>query len=162
MKALTEEMIEREHARLWSELETKYGSAFSVPSDEMAKVSEILRGMYVIQLWQREATAGRSPRGFLSTYSISEETTKYLIAKLGFHDSEPKKQEIAAKPETRKSKWGVFEKWAREHRGEQFTTEQLVEQSGFSYQTTLKHVSESPIFTKVKKGLWNVASAERE
>ena len=41
---------------------------------------------------------------------------------------------------------------------------QLTEQSGFSYQTTLKYLQETPTFRKLKKGLWEIrdAKADRE
>jgi len=64
---------------------------------------------------------------------------------------------------SRAGKYAAFETWARSHDGEQFTTEQLVEVSGFSHQTTLKYLSDSLFFMKVKKGLWEVRNiAERE
>jgi hypothetical protein len=64
---------------------------------------------------------------------------------------------------SRAGKYVAFETWAKSHDGEQFTTEQLVEVSGFSHQTTLKYLADSLIFTKVKKGLWEVRNiAERE
>jgi ATP-dependent exoDNAse (exonuclease V) beta subunit len=66
--------------------------------------------------------------------------------------------------EKRADKWDAFLKWSTQHHFEQFTTEQLAEQSGFSYQTTLKYLQESPTFRKIKKGLWEVrdAKADRE
>jgi hypothetical protein len=68
------------------------------------------------------------------------------------------------KTEKRADKWDAFLKWANQHHFEQFTTEQLQEQCGFSYPTTLKYVQDSPSFRKVKKGLWEVrdAKADRE
>jgi hypothetical protein len=55
---------------------------------------------------------------------------------------------------TRSQRYAAFVNWARAHDGEQFTTEQLVEQSGFSYQTTLKFIDSHPNFNKIKKGLY--------
>lgn len=55
---------------------------------------------------------------------------------------------------TRSQRYTAFVNWARAHDGEQFTTEQLVEQSGFSYQTTLKFIDAHPNFNKIKKGLY--------
>jgi hypothetical protein len=37
-----------------------------------------------------------------------------------------------------------------------------MEQCGFSYPTTLKYVQESPVFRKVKKGLWEVRDAKAD
>ena len=55
---------------------------------------------------------------------------------------------------TRSQRYTAFVNWARAHDGEQFTTEQLVEQAGFSYQTTLKFIDSHPNFNKIKKGLY--------
>jgi hypothetical protein len=55
---------------------------------------------------------------------------------------------------TRSQRYAAFVNWARAHDGEQFTTDQLVEQSGFSYQTTLKFIDSHPNFNKIKKGLY--------
>lgn len=56
--------------------------------------------------------------------------------------------------QSRSQRYAAFVNWARAHDGEQFTTEQLVEQSGFSYQTTLKFIDSHPNFNKIKKGLY--------
>ena len=55
---------------------------------------------------------------------------------------------------TRSQRYTAFVNWARAHDGEQFTTEELVAQSGFSYQTTLKFIDSHPNFNKIKKGLY--------
>lgn len=64
----------------------------------------------------------------------------------------------------RADKYDALLEWAKDRLFEQFTTEQIVEVSGFSYPTTLKFIQESPTFRKVKKGLWEIrdADADRE
>ena len=62
----------------------------------------------------------------------------------------------------RSDKYDALLAWASEHLFEQFTTEQIVEVSGFSYPTTLKFIQESPTFRKVKKGLWEIRDAEAD
>lgn len=62
----------------------------------------------------------------------------------------------------RSDKYDALLEWAKDHLFEQFTTEQIVEVSGFSYQTTLKFLQESPTFRKVKKGLWEVRDADAD
>ena len=65
---------------------------------------------------------------------------------------------------TRADQYKAFEQWAREHDREQFTTEQLVAESGFGYQTTLKFIDGNPFFHKIKKGLYECRdyTADRE
>ena len=62
----------------------------------------------------------------------------------------------------RADKYEALLEWAKDHLFEQFTTEQIVEVSGFSYPTTLKFLQESPTFRKVKKGLWEVRDADAD
>lgn len=158
MEQITSALISETHKEMWAELVKKHKTAFAVPFDEIMRVNEVLRGMNVLMLWQKDGSVGRTALGALSAYSVMNDAVEILIKNLHI------KHEVrdVEKTEKRKDKWQAFEEWAKENRGQQFTTEQLVEQSGFSYQTTLKFVSESPLFTKVKKGIWNIASPERD
>lgn len=157
----TIDFIKEENARLNAEFEKKYKK----PKDryehhhERWKIGETIRGLYVMEKWQREGHNG-NPTALLRFYAIAEDVFHQFISTYLSH------LKIQAdgvdKPEKRKNKYGAFDKWAEEHRGEEYTTEQLVEVAGFSYQTTLKYVSESPLFIKVKKGLWRVSAPQDE
>jgi hypothetical protein len=61
---------------------------------------------------------------------------------------------------SRKGKYRAFEQWAMAHDREQFTTEQLMEVSGFSRATVLKFVEGNPIFPKLKRGLYECRDIE--
>tara|TARA_Y100000758_G_scaffold288539_1_gene240687 strand:- start:127 stop:780 length:654 start_codon:yes stop_codon:yes gene_type:complete len=52
----------------------------------------------------------------------------------------------------RAEKYADFEEWAAQHEGEQFSTSDLAEKSGFSQQTVLKYLKTSAHFTKIKSG----------
>lgn len=54
----------------------------------------------------------------------------------------------------RAEKYADFEEWARQHEGEQFSTSDLAEKSGFSPQTVLKYLKTSAHFIKIKQGLY--------
>ena len=54
----------------------------------------------------------------------------------------------------RAEKYADFEAWARQHEGEQFSTSDLAEKSGFSSQTVLKYLKTSTHFIKIKQGLY--------
>lgn len=152
----TIDLVQTENARLHAEFEKKYKK----PQDRYAnhqekwRISETVRALYVMEKWQREGSNG-NPVAMLRYYAVSEEVltafTKTYLSHINAVSGG------VDKPEKRKNKYGAFEKWAEEHRGEEYTTEQLVEVAGFSYQTTLKYLSESPLFLKVKKGLWRVS-----
>lgn len=57
---------------------------------------------------------------------------------------------------TRASRYDAFELWAGMHVDETFTTQELADVSGFSVATITKHLTESLIFEKVKRGQWRV------
>jgi hypothetical protein len=72
--------------------------------------------------------------------------------------------DVVGKTEKRSDKYDAFTDWAKSHVFEQYTTEQLVEISSFSYPTALKFIQDSPVFRKIKKGLWEIRDpkADRE
>lgn len=164
MKQITDSFVDQTFKTLFAELTKKYGEGWSWRKehhDESVHLSEIYRGLCVLSKWQTEG-AKTAPETFLSSYSIHEQVIPVLVTQyLG--------KQTCAKPEelrepTRAEKFSKFLKWANEHHFEQYTTEQLTEQSGFSYQTTLKYLQETPTFRKLKKGLWEIrdAKADRE
>ena len=60
----------------------------------------------------------------------------------------------------RAEKYADFEEWSNEHEGEQFSTQELAEKSGFSQQTVLKYLKTSAHFTKVKSGWYECGQAQ--
>lgn len=150
---ITPEIAKQEHDFQWAYLKQKYGNVHhggSMPEEERWRTSKVDHGLAVLQGWNGAGSADI----LLRSYGIPEDVRIYLIEK---YCSE---EEIGAeqKPVKRAHKYAEFEDWAQEHAGEQFTTEQLIEQSGFSHATTLKYLNSSLYFTKVKKGLWEARS----
>jgi len=158
----TIEFVNEENKRMHDSFFAKYKTdkARMSHSAEQYQMSETIRGLYIMEKWHREGRNG-SPVAMLKHYSLGTDVMssfikKYLSTVVG------DEQEGEVKPEKRKDKWGAFDKWASEHGGEQFSTDQLVEIAGFSYQTTLKYVSESHLFIKIKKGLWQISDIQRK
>ena len=161
MKHLTDDQIRAEHESLWQSLIGKFGSEYRVPSGEVARVGDILRAMYVLQMFLSGRAGGSSVRTFMESFSLPEDAIGYVLARFyGGEQRADQPSERGARPSSRKDKWGTFDKWAKDNAGKQFTTNELVEVSGFSYQTTLRYVSESPLFVKVKNGLWKLPIGE--
>lgn len=155
MKSITEAYVEEVNRELWEEASTKYGSKFSVPSEDVQRMGEIIRGLHVLVLWQKEG-GSRPPESALRAYSVLEGIIpEVLNMALGVTVSQ---KADSLKPEKREKKWNSFIAWAKLHESEQFTTEQLVEVCGFSYQTTLEFLKISPHFKKIKKGLYEVVN----
>jgi hypothetical protein len=61
---------------------------------------------------------------------------------------------------SRSGRYGAFEAWALAHQGDTFTTQQLVEVSGFSSATMVKYLKTSLLFEPIKKGTWRVLQAK--
>ena len=152
----TIDFVHEENTRLYAEFEKKYKKSQDryEHQQERWRIAETVRALYVMEKWQREGCNG-NPVAMLRFYSVGEDVMNEFVKKYLSHLNTAKTEIV--RTEKRKDKYGAFESWADEHRGEEYTTEQLVEVAGFSYQTTLKFVSESPLFIKVKKGLWRIA-----
>lgn len=164
VKKLNEEMIDKYHYSLWDEAKEKYGSVYKVPFQEILHMGDLVRGLHVLHLWQKQGSAGSGVR-FLAGYNFGQQTLERLSSEFleyfGVESEEEfKKEKVPV--EKRADKFNKFLKWANEHHFEHYTTEQLTEQSGFSYQTTLKYLQESPTFRKVKKGLWEIRCAKTD
>jgi hypothetical protein len=149
-KMITDGEILEIHKSLWAEAKEEYGNAFSVPHTVAFSISSRVRALYCLQIWDGRGKASR----FLGTYGIPTDIIEELVPQLC--DETVEDGVLTAPTPKRADKYDAFLEWAKDHLFEQFTTEQLVEVAGFSYQTTLKFVSESQTFRKVKKGLWEV------
>lgn len=148
MTDMTQPLTEQEAVRRYKEgverLEAKYGSVFRAPSEEVRDNSERMRAFYVIQKY-----GGSITRQVLSQYMIPPSIAEAVLAECGGDGVTTVEPKVS-----RADQYKAFEQWASDHDSEQFTTDQLVEQSGFSYPTTLKFIDGSPYFRKVKKGLY--------
>lgn len=157
MKKLTDDFIDGIHTETWKEMEKEFGTMYRIPKEHVSNANELIRGLYVLQLWQREGQS-KNVLSFLNSYSVLPHVAEKIIQDYcGVQVQKVAKQ----KPEKRKDKWGAFMEWAKSKDGKEFTTEQLVKQSGFSYQTTLGFVNETPEFIKVKRGLYRISIAKR-
>lgn len=162
MKPITEPFADQTFKSLFSELNKKYGDGWSWKKEhyeESIFLSEIYRGLNILAKWQNEG-AKNEPELFLRGYSIQEQVIPVLVTEYLGKERCAKPEELRV--ETRADKFGKFLKWANAHHFEQYTTEQLTEQSGFSYQTTLKYLQETPTFRKLKKGLWEIRDAKSD
>jgi len=159
MILVTDDIVNDTHTELWDEAISIYGDQFKVPYDQLSRINETLRGLYVLQKWQKEGSSG-SPAKFLASYSVYHDILIDIVGE--YCGLEVEDVSDAVKTEKRADKYDSFIDWTKDHLFEQFTTEQLVEVAGFSYQTTLKFVSESPIFRKIKKGLWEIRDAKAD
>lgn len=148
-------VVDAEHKQIWDELKEKWGNISHggpMPWDERWRASKIVHGMWVLASWNGAGSADH----LLRSYGIPEDVRHYIISK--YCVGEELGADGPARAPKRADKYSEFEEWAEEHIGEQFTTEQLVEQSGFSHATTLKYLKTSLYFKPIKKGLWEATA----
>ena len=131
-------------------LANEHGGFTHIPADLWREVSETARAWYVVAKYE-----GQVNKELLSKYMIPLSIVSKIMPFVQIDDT---------RKVTRADQYKAFEQWAREHDREQFTTEQLVEASGFGYQTTLKFIDGNPYFHKIKKGLYECRdyTADRE
>ena len=137
---MTPEQADRQYKESLNALADKYGGFSFIPSDEWREISEICRAYHIVA-----TNEGSVTKELLSKYMIPASIVTRIVADIVIDDT---------RRLSRNDQYKVFEKWACEHDREQFTTDQLVEQSGFGYQTTLKFIDGNPHFYRIKKGLY--------
>jgi hypothetical protein len=154
IKPITPEMVHEEHHLQVELMKKKWGNigfGGPMPDEERWFLSKVSHALWVLHYWDQKGPADR----VLGSFGIPESVRKYIVDKYCFDEVAGAPVEKAQK---RVDKYSEFEEWAGAHAGEQFTTEQLVEQSGFSHATTLKYLKESLYFKPIKKGLWEATS----
>ncbi len=160
-KSITETTIKDIHRKMWDKAIEEHGDKFSVPSQVSQSISDHMRALWVLGVWNRDGAKGSPVRTMLS-YSLPESVIADVSSEYCGIDVDEESVAGEVKTEKRADKWDAFLKWANQHHFEQYTTEQLMEQCGFSYPTTLKYIQESPTFRKIKKGLWEVRDAKSD
>lgn len=148
--ALTEEEAIRRYKEGMKTLTDKYGP-FRVPWLEHMEVSEPLRAFHIIM-----SNGGAVSSKLLSQYMVSPRVAEQALAEIGVDGVVI---DMTHKP-SRADQYKAFEQWASDHDSEQYTTDQLVEVSGFSYPTVLRFIDGNPHFHKVKKGLYECRNAK--
>jgi hypothetical protein len=115
------------------------------------RIPDVERGLYVLQTWQKSGANG-SPMSWLRDYMIRPEgvawLSQYIIPKLGVVVIEEEKTE------KRKDKYARLEKFALDNLYKEFTTQQLVDESGLGAQTVTKWAKTTGYFRGIGKGKW--------
>ncbi|NBR35847.1 MAG: hypothetical protein EBT80_00400 [Chitinophagales bacterium] len=153
---LSDDVIDGVHHRLWGEARDRFGSVTAVPKDVMWGISEYVRGLHVLQVFWKEGGSG-SAVSMLRSYGISEGCVEAFVRD-GFLGRDRVVVEKERPSVSRKARLRAFEDWAGKHRGEQFSTDELVEVSGFSRGALLNYLKFSRLFVKVKRGVFEVVS----
>jgi hypothetical protein len=122
----------------------------SLPVD-VRRIPDVERGLYVIQTWQKHGANG-SPMSWLRDYMVRPEGMEWIIGnimpKLGVA--------VVAeeKTEKRKDKYAKLEKLALDNLYHEFTTQQLVDESGLGAQTITKWAKTTGHFRVIGRGKW--------
>jgi len=159
MKQITDTIIDDYHAELWRSATERAGSIYRVPQDEVQRIGELARGLYVLQTWQQRGSQGSAVR-FLNEYSLSSGVIETLVA--GFVGKQALAEVKESAPVKRADKWKALETWAKNNLYHEVSTEEIVEVAGFSYQTVLNYIKTSGYFKQIKKGLWEVRDPKED
>jgi len=149
---LSDSEIDEVHHRLWGEASRRFGSSFAVPADVAWGISEYVRGLHVLQVFFKNGGSVGGAASELKSYGISEACIGRFVSD-GVLGSGVV---VSERPVSRKAKVKAFEEWALRHRGEQFSTDDLVGVSGFSRGALLNYLKFSRLFVRVKRGLFQV------
>jgi hypothetical protein len=159
---ITAEAIKQKMFSEWSDASSEYEDKWLIPSDQRFSLGEYERAMHVLLMWKNEGEKG-NPIRILRSYGVMENTIIRVIS--DWCDMTISEEDLSeAKTEKRADKYNAFIDWTKDKIGQQYTTDALVAEAGFSYITVLKFLGESPHFRKIKKGLWEIRDpkADRE
>lgn len=159
---ITAEAIKQKMFSAWSDACSEYEDKWLIPSDQRFQLGEYERAMHVLLMWRNEGEKG-NPIRTLRSYGVMENTIVQTIS--DWCDMTITEDDLSeVKTEKRADKYNSFIDWTKDKIGQQFTTDALVAEAGFSYITVLKFLGESQHFRKIKKGLWEIRDpkADRE
>jgi len=123
------------------------------------QVPDLERAMYVLQTWQKNSPES-NPYKSLKEYMIRAEAVAWLTE----HFFPKLKVVVKAeeKPEKRKDKYAKLEKLALEKTFHEFTTQQLVDESGLGAQTVTKWAKTTGFFRSIGKGKWEARNPKED
>lgn len=156
---ITDDKVISYNAELWREAIEKHGSKYRVPEEEIQRMGELVRGLYVLQVWQQRGGQG-NPVKFLTEYNVSNESIGILVS--SFLKNQKLLEVLEDKPVKRADKWKTLEDWAKNKTYEEVTTEEIMEVCGFSNQTVLNYIKTSPYFRKIQRGRWEVRDPKED
>lgn len=149
---LTDEEIKRRHLSRWSKLVSTYGDRFSVPSDEVMLVSELLRADHVTQLHYTK-NSGSPLANTLREYGIHSSVIKELTGE------EP---EIERRHK-RSDKYKTVFDWCAANVGKQTTAQEIASVGGFSLSTASTLIKDRvDYFKRVKRGEYIIRNPAAE
>lgn len=125
----------------------------------LRQVPDLERALYVLQMWQtREPNA--NPFRVMKEYMVRNEAvawvTEHLLTKL------PVEIKPEEKTEKRKDKYSKLEKFALDNIYGEFTTQQLVDESGLGAQTITKWAKTTGFFRSIGKGKWEARNPKED
>lgn len=159
---ISSDLLKEAMQKKWADASKTYGDKWSLPRDESFSLGEYERAMHILLSWKVEGEKG-NPVRMLRSYGVMESVILQVVA--DWCDMTITEDDLSeVKTEKRSDKYNAFVEWTKDKVGQQFTTDALVEEAGFSYITVLKFLGESPHFRKIKKGLWEIRDpkADRE
>ena len=153
MKQITEQYIDSVNKDIWSKAIAEHGTAYRVPNEVAQEISDIGRGLYVLQSWQNKGSIG-SPLASLSHHNIMPDIAEKLLLEHLGHDVKKNEKKDGLTSTSTKTKMEKLVSNAEKNYSKTFTTEQLCEVSGFSAQTVVKHLKIMKHYRRVKRGLY--------
>lgn len=123
------------------------------------EVDDLERCLYVLQAWQKKEP-NSNPYTWLKSHMVRPPAVdwveEHLLPKMNVTIM-PKE-----KPEKRKDKYAKLEKLALEKTFHEFTTQELVDESGLGAQTITKWAKTTGFFRSTDKGKWEARNPKED
>lgn len=144
------------HQQMWDAAIAEYGSAYAVPRSHADHISEVVRGLTILKGWSSGPNAALAE---LTSYMVREAAKVEVLAMLNLKTTVKQDDSALAVPASRAARYRRLDDIAATNFAKEFTTEELMEQSGFSYPTILKYLKNSRCWRKAGRGRWEARNA---
>lgn len=135
-------------------------STMTSQSNGARATDDVERGLYVLQVWQREGSSG-NPYKALREYMVREEAVNWLganiLPKLGATVVVEEE-----KAEKRRDKYARLERMALDNVFAEYTTQDLVDASGLGPQTISKWAKTTGFYRPTGRGKWEARNPKED
>lgn len=139
------------HQQMWDAAIAEHGSVYAVPPSHADHISEVVRGLTILNGWSGGPNAALAE---LTSYMVREAAKVEVLAMLNLKATVKQDDTALAVPTSRAARYRRLDDLAATNFAKEFTTEELMEQSGFSYPTILKYLKDSRCWRKAGRGRW--------
>jgi hypothetical protein len=138
------------HEQMWGAAISEFGNEHAVPAERANHISEVVRGLTILRGWTASGDAAKKE---LASYMVRDIAQDEVLKLMGL-TATARKTDGVAPSGSRAARYRRLDDLAASNLFKEFTTDELMKSSGFSYPTILKYLTNSPAWRKAGRGRW--------